>query len=337
MTFRVRTAGTAVRCALLLVASVLTTWTATSIMAAPASAAPVVCQKSYTDLKPSEIQAGAADTSIDMTVPDDYEVADVDVQVDITHPNDGEVDLTIGRGSLQYLTNSNGGTGDDFADTIFDDEAAVAIAVGTAPFAGRYRPTDPLSSFDGVSAKGTWSIMAKDTSTGPGTLNYWRLILTFVTCDLDGDAVEDHGDNCLGLANPGQTDTDGDGRGDACDGNDDNDALVDSLDACDRLAAATASGCPRRSRTISLHFGSGRFYGRLASPLTGCVSHRPVAVWRVRVGADRRLGTVTSRSDGAFSLTARRRAGTYYAVTPRVVVPNKGECAKTTSPRLTLG
>jgi hypothetical protein len=124
MTFRVRTAGTAVRCALLLVASVLTTWTATSIMAAPASAAPVVCQKSYTDLKPSEIQAGAADTSIDMTVPDDYEVADVDVQVDITHPNDGEVDLTIGRGSLQYLTNSNGGTGDDFADTIFDDEAA---------------------------------------------------------------------------------------------------------------------------------------------------------------------------------------------------------------------
>ena len=46
--------------------------------------------------------------------------------------------------------------------------------------------------------------------------------------DQDGDGIVDGTDNCPAAANTEQTDTDGDGLGDACDGDDDNDGLPDS-------------------------------------------------------------------------------------------------------------
>lgn len=48
--------------------------------------------------------------------------------------------------------------------------------------------------------------------------------------DTDRDGTEDNADNCPDTANPEQTDTDADGRGDRCDDDDDNDGLEDLLD-----------------------------------------------------------------------------------------------------------
>ena len=60
---------------------------------------------------------------------------------------------------------------------------------------------------------------------------------TEVVCfpDSDGDQVPDVGedpDNCPGIHNPSQTDTDSDGRGDSCDPDLDNDGVLNNVDNC---------------------------------------------------------------------------------------------------------
>jgi len=67
--------------------------------------------------------------------------------------------------------------------------------------------------------------------------------------DMDGDGIRDGLDNCLTLANPSQTNTDGDVQGDACDLDDDNDGIQDSSDKCPLQPESfngfsDADGCP---------------------------------------------------------------------------------------------
>ena len=79
-------------------------------------------------------------------------------------------------GTTVVLSNSRGGSGDNFTNTVFDDEAATAIGSGAAPFTGSFRPDQPLSAFDGKSVNGTWRLHVVDAAGADvGTLSDWGM------------------------------------------------------------------------------------------------------------------------------------------------------------------
>jgi hypothetical protein len=62
--------------------------------------------------------------------------------------------------------------------------------------------------------------------------------------DRDGDTIANSADNCPDDANVSQLDTDGDGFGDACDLDDDNDRLLDVEDPCPSRSDCNVGGAP---------------------------------------------------------------------------------------------
>jgi hypothetical protein len=145
-----------------------------------------------------------------------------------------------------------------------------------------------------------------------------------VPADDDGDGVPQVDDLCPGVADPANTDTDGDGIGDACDPDDDGDGIDDALDNCpldpnadqadedgDGIGDACApppvgsspppSGGPSRDegRKPGAH-GTTAFEPRVTTPrlaATGTPAVEPVL--GKTVGATRRTGRVTVRLPGS--------------------------------------
>jgi len=69
--------------------------------------------------------------------------------------------------------------------------------------------------------------------------------------DLDGDGVQDYGfnsDNCPGIHNPFQYDTDQDSSGDACDPDIDNDGIMNQVDNCNGVFNASQTDLDRDGR-----------------------------------------------------------------------------------------
>lgn len=105
-------------------------------------------------------------------------IVDLDVRLSLTHTF--VADLTIWLespvGTIVTLTAGNGGSGDHYTDTDFDDEAGASIASGAAPFTGSFQPEEPLSAFDGQDQAGTWTLHVYDDAAGDdGALLSWAL------------------------------------------------------------------------------------------------------------------------------------------------------------------
>jgi len=103
---------------------------------------------------------------------------DVNVTVDVTHPWNADLDMFLisPQGTTITLIKDHGLDGENFTNTVFDDEALVGIINGHAPFRGSYRPQEPLFLLDGESPLGTWTLrVTDDNHTHVGTLNSWTL------------------------------------------------------------------------------------------------------------------------------------------------------------------
>ncbi len=128
---------------------------------------------------PDNSAAGAIST---IAATDTSIVQHVDVTVNVTHTFDGNLTLSLitPAGTTIPLALRRGASGDNYTDTVFDDEASTTIASGTAPFTGSFRPENPLSLADGLSGAGNWRFRVLDVAgQNIGTMDDWSLGLSY--------------------------------------------------------------------------------------------------------------------------------------------------------------
>jgi subtilisin-like proprotein convertase family protein len=106
---------------------------------------------------------------------------DVNIGLTITHTWDADLTITIAHAGWSIiLANNCGSSGDNFTNTIFDDEAATAITAGSAPFTGSFRPIDYLGYLAGLPLQGDWVLSVTDNAEGDtGTLVSWFVEYTY--------------------------------------------------------------------------------------------------------------------------------------------------------------
>lgn len=205
--------------------------TATEICRAPALAIP--------DGNP----AGTADTAV---LSDTGTILSLEVSIDTTHTYVGDLAFTLthaSSGTSVVLIDRPGYTGTGFGcsanniDVTLSDSSAIPVETqcsATPPaLGGILQPQQPLAAFAGDDIGGTWTLSVSDNAgQDVGVVNEWCLlpVLDNPATDTDGDGVEDSADNCTLVSNADQRDTNGDGFGNICDPDLNNDGVVNAVD-----------------------------------------------------------------------------------------------------------
>jgi hypothetical protein len=109
-------------------------------------------------------------------------ISDYDLNLTVYHANDSDIYIMLVRsGSTQLqLSTGNGGNGQNYFNTTFDDEAEIPITEGIPPFIGSYRPEMPLSNYDNLSMAGEWVLKIFNNShVLTGQLTNWCLSIGY--------------------------------------------------------------------------------------------------------------------------------------------------------------
>lgn len=171
-------------------------------LAAMSAAAPASAQTTtqYTNTASQALVDASCSTANSRTktfnILTSYTVADVDIGVLISHSYRSDMRLTLtsptGTAVTVLTWAGNVQSGDNYSD-LFDDEAATAITShnatitdptsapgGTYPYYSHaYRPSNPLSAFDGENALGLWTLTICDAVSGDtGTFQRADLFIT---------------------------------------------------------------------------------------------------------------------------------------------------------------
>jgi len=169
--------------------------------------------------------------TLPIEITENYTITHLGVEVNITHPYDDDltISLVAPDGREFTLARHNGESGDNFTNTMFDDDAQFSIIEGTAPFTGFYKPVDSLTDLSSTKTAGTWTLKVLDDATEDvGTLNNFGLIFTYADVDEDQDGytiTSDCNDNDASI-NPGVLDNTQDSVDNNCNGQIDEDYKV---------------------------------------------------------------------------------------------------------------
>lgn len=137
----------------------------------------------------------------EIEVEEDITIGKLTVELSITHSNVGWFDgfLISPDGDMIELFTDVGGSGNNFEQTRFSDDAPIPITKVKPPFTGTFKPEavekkqPSLSTLSGKSTRGIWQLMIRGTrNERAGMLHYWTL-------DIEG---------------PGETDTEAKDGGD---------------------------------------------------------------------------------------------------------------------------
>jgi subtilisin-like proprotein convertase family protein len=121
--------------------------------------------------------AGTVTESI-INIPDNKVIADINVTVNLFHTFDGDLQIKlVGPDNTEViLSDENGGSGSNYTDTVFDDDASVNISSGSAPFTGSFIPDGDLNDFNGLSSAGDWKLVITDNyNQDGGALLDWTI------------------------------------------------------------------------------------------------------------------------------------------------------------------
>ena len=98
--------------------------------------------------------------------------------LNLTAPRDGDltIKLIAQDGTTVILYQNPADTGANFAGTTFSDAATTAIGAGAAPYAGTFRPSQPLGALAGHALDGVYTLEIDNASTtNTATFTGWHL------------------------------------------------------------------------------------------------------------------------------------------------------------------
>jgi len=188
---------------------------------------PISCQNLSAAGLPKDLN-DATDSEEGMTLATiniqfDAPILDLDVLVDIEHSWVEDLILYLeAPDERRYLLSSSlGYSGDNYTETLFDQEASDLIGSARPPFTGSYKPVQDISFLYGTSSKGLWKLIVIDQySDDTGRLLEFELHFCLegtIAPNRDNDTIPDSTDNCPEITNENQADIDGNGIGDVCD------------------------------------------------------------------------------------------------------------------------
>ena len=110
----------------------------------------------------------------------DFQIAKLDLDISHTWDGDLQIRLESPSGQILDLSVENGGSGDNYTETVFQD-GGDDITFASAPFTGTYQPEEGTfaSTFAGEDANGVWALQVCDGASGDsGAVNSFFPIKT---------------------------------------------------------------------------------------------------------------------------------------------------------------